>query len=58
MSNEKQEKERKNKTFIFRGTEEDDALLHRLSYQLDKSQSEIMRQALRVYYYSMKNQGK
>lgn len=58
MANEKQKKECKGTTVVFRMTDDDDTLLQNLTYQLDKSRSEIMRQALRLYYYSMKNQGK
>lgn len=64
MENEKKDfkqkmgpkKERKDETFIFRLTESDDEMLQKLSYGLDRSRSDVMRRALKLFYYAMEDQ--
>jgi predicted DNA-binding protein len=56
MTNEKQKKECKDKTVIFRMTDDENELLKYLSYRLDRSRSEIMRQALELYFFAMRDQ--
>jgi predicted transcriptional regulator len=52
----KRKREPKDETFMFRLTETDDEMLQRLSYSLDRSRSDIMRRALKLFYYAMEDQ--
>lgn len=49
-------RERKDETFMFRLTETDEEMLQRLSYGLDRSRSDVMRRALKLFYYAMEDQ--
>ena len=51
----KEEKENRNKAFIFRMTEEEQKHLDYLSYLNDKSKADIIREGIRLYTNLNKN---
>ena len=53
---ETKKKEKKEETFMFRLTEDDGAMLQELSIRLDRSRSDVVRRAIKLFYYAMEDQ--
>ena len=56
MSCETKKKEKKGETFMFRLTDSDEAMLQELSVRLDRSRSDVVRRAIKLFYYAMEDQ--
>lgn len=53
---ETKKKEKKEEIFMFRLTEDDGAMLQELSIRLDRSRSDVVRRAIKLFYYAMEDQ--
>lgn len=56
MNCEPKKKEKKGETFMFRLSDDDGAMLQELSIRLDRSRSDVIRRAIKLFYYAMEDQ--
>ena len=55
MKCETKKKEKKEEIFMFRLTEDDGAMLQELSIRLDRPRSDVVRRAIKLFYYTMED---
>ena len=53
---EPKKKEKKGETFMLRMTDSDEAMLNELSFRLDRSRSDVVRRAIKLFYYAIEDQ--